>query len=66
MLDEAGVKAHAKRIAALNNISEELAEKYLWYIGDTPELVSADSDLVIVYDDNDVEIARIKLPMDES
>jgi hypothetical protein len=64
-LDERAFDELAKEIAALNAISEETAQDYVARIGDTPELLSPDSDLVIVRDDNGAEIARIIFPTNE-
>jgi hypothetical protein len=65
-LDQESFDAFARDIAAANKISFEKASEYLALIGDTPEPVSPDSDLVIVRDSGGREIARITLPEDVS
>jgi hypothetical protein len=62
--DQESFDETARDIAAANQITFELASEYLALIGDTPELVSPESDLVIVRD-GAREIARIKFPSDD-
>lgn len=66
-MDEASFAEFAREIAIANpELSPATAADYAARIGDTPELVSADSDLVIVRDDSGAEIARIHLPADDN
>ena len=65
MHDAESLEGFAQEIAALNNISLDLVRSYAVQIGDTPNMVSADSDLVIVRDDRGRELARVHLPIDD-
>lgn len=59
-------ETQAPIVAAENGISVELAGKYLSLIGDTPEFDLNDPGKVVVCDDEDREIARIKWPVGAS
>ncbi len=64
MFDEEGFAEFARAIAQANSIPLELASEYAALIGDTPELVEAGSDLVVVRDETGREIARVIMPFD--
>ena len=59
--DEESFSAFIRHIAKRNRISLELAGQYAIAIGDTPELVEGEKDLVVVRDAAGNVIARVRI-----
>lgn len=64
MITPEGIGEMARDIAQANGISLELATRYANLIGDTPEL--DDDNRVIVRDEQDHEIDRVILPLEDA